>query len=183
MSRPRLALAEAEHRWIPTQSVAVQLSDAGIVAWKRAVAEDVRAATGAVGVDEAFLDRLAAIPLSPSGVDRYIFLPSTVRAFALVNVAVTPVVDGWREELIERCAHPVHLTRDTEFSELDVPWSDDGFIAIRCEEIDSVIIGTVVFAASWGDYVVMMSGTSRDLLTILELQDVGSQALAGASLL
>ncbi len=182
MPSPRLSLPQPRRQWIPTERETLRLTAEGRETWKTLVQRDIYEVTGAESVDAAVTEALAAMPPSPAWVDRYIFVPSGPRALAVVNVTVTPKVDGWRDELVARCEHPVGLTCDPEFSELDVPWSDDGLVALRCEEYEGFIRGAVTFAASWDDHVVLMRGTSRDMLTVVELRLEGEAALAGASL-
>lgn len=183
MPSPMLVFARESRRWIPTENSSTRLTQAGREAWKRLVADDIRAATGAETVPDAALEELLALPPSPEWIHRYIYLPHGSREWGLVKVAVTPKVVGWREELIALCEHPVGLVRDVEFGPFDVQWSSDGFVAIRCDEVKGAIVGSVTVAASIDDYVVMLHGTSKDMLTVLEMKAAVESELADLTLI
>ena len=178
MPSPMLVFARESRRWIPTESTTMALTPEGREEWKRLVAADIRAATGTDFVSESALEELLTLPPSPPWIRRYIYLPHGSRDWGLVKVAVAPKVWGWREDLIARCEHPVGLVRDVEIDPFDAHWATDGFVAIRCEEIADVIHGSVTVAGAIDDFVVMIHGSSKDMVTVLEMRAVVEAELA-----
>lgn len=183
MTQPKrdVLLATRKGHWIPTESATVQLTAKGREEWVAAALANVRRVSGSAVLAPGVEALIRGVEPSTSGIARWLFVPSSPRALAVVKLTVTPADEGWRETLLDALTHPVGLLRDTEIADLGVAWGSEGFVAVRCDEREGALMATVVLAARAGDEVVVLRGSSPDLLTALEFKELGTEAFVGAT--
>lgn len=182
MPRARVALALTDDQWIPTDGGGAVYTPAGREVW---LTQTKRRIASTMGLAEAPREVAAALEgLEPSAgnVDRYLFVPLRPAPLALVMVTCTEVTPTWKSDVVDAASHPVGLVRDTEIRPLEVPFSDEGISAIRCEEQTGRVLGTLICAVPRDGHLVMLRGVSRDMLTIVALREAATQALAGSEL-
>lgn len=177
MPRPSVALAVDTDRWIPTEGDGMRFTELGRDMWLERVSAEVAASLGVQDLPEPIARALSALEPSPVGVSRYLYLPSGHAALGIVTVQAARLTPTWREEFDEALSHPVGLVRDVELAPLEMESSDEAVSAMRVEETNGSVMATVTCAVPRGEALIVLRGTSADVVTVLAIRGEAEHVL------